>query len=170
MAPDTKTPAALLRGHKLAASGNHAEAGAAYAKLAAQSEKDMNQRRAGNIHTLASLAYVEAADDLKALDHARKALKHFITLELYFRAPSFYMTLLKRAEAKKLTRLIDTMRTEFSSKMVIYTGESRKETLPRSQLPATCPGCALPMRPDEVDWISPARAECDYCGTVVDAR
>ena len=90
-------------------------------------------------------------------------------MELYFRAPAFYQSMVKRLEAKKLTRALDTLRAEQSATMVIFQNEARKEALPRTQLPAACPGCSLPMRADEVDWISSARAECDYCGTVVDA-
>lgn len=170
MSADPQSPGpALQRAQALTLAGQHAEAAAELARLADVAEKDRNQRRAGNTHALAALAYANAGDGAGALEHARGALKHFIQMELYFRAPAFYQNIVKRLEAKKLTRALDALRAEQSAKMVIFQNESRKESLPRTQLPATCPGCSLPMRPDEVDWISSARAECDYCGAVVDA-
>ncbi len=170
MSFDSPSPgAALQRAQTLTAAGQHAEAAAEFARLADVAEKDRNQRRAGNTHALAALAYANAGDGANALEQARGALKHFIQMELYFRAPAFYQSIVKRLEAKRLTRALDTLRAEQSAKMVIFQTEARKESLPRTQLPATCPGCGLPMRPDEVDWISSARAECDYCGIVVDA-
>jgi hypothetical protein len=170
MPSDSQSPgAALQRAQALAAANQHAEAAAEFARLAGVAENDRNQRRAGNTHALAALAYASAGDGINALEHARGAFKHFVQMELYSRAPAFYQTMVKRLEARKLTRALDTLRAELSAKMVIFQNEARKEALPRTQLPAACPGCSLPMRPDEVDWISSARAECDYCGTVVDA-
>jgi len=34
-------------------------------------------------------------------------------------------------------------------------------------LPPNCPGCGAPLRPDEVDWIDPQTAVCEFCGSVV---
>jgi len=39
----------------------------------------------------------------------------------------------------------------------------------RAHLPAACPHCGGRVRPDEVEWIDPATAVCDYCGSVLKA-
>lgn len=32
-------------------------------------------------------------------------------------------------------------------------------------LPTHCPSCGAPLRPDEVEWLDEATAECGYCGS-----
>lgn len=166
-----QSPAAALRHTAdIARSGSHAAAAAGYATLAVDAEHERNRRRAANMHALAALEFTIARDPNKAFAHARAALREFLDLRLYHRAPAFYLALLKAAEAGKLNRLVDALRTEFSSQIVVYTAEARKEPFPATALPAACPGCGHAMRPDLVDWISDERAECDFCGTVMDAR
>lgn len=36
------------------------------------------------------------------------------------------------------------------------------------RLPAKCPSCGGPVRPDQVEWISASSALCDYCGSVLE--
>ena len=38
----------------------------------------------------------------------------------------------------------------------------------RESLPAECPECNAPLKYNEVKWVGPRRAECPYCGNVVD--
>lgn len=37
-------------------------------------------------------------------------------------------------------------------------------------LPATCPNCGAPVRPNEVKWTSPHSAACSYCGSNLQAK
>lgn len=37
----------------------------------------------------------------------------------------------------------------------------------RPILPTHCPSCGAPLKPDEVDWLDEATAECVYCGSPV---
>jgi hypothetical protein len=37
----------------------------------------------------------------------------------------------------------------------------------RPVLPTHCPSCGAPLRPDEVEWLENATAECGYCGSPV---
>ncbi len=115
------------------------------------------------------MAYVRAGQGPEALRSAVSALQTLRELDLYHRAVGFYGAIAQALEARKLVRALDALRSEFSQHVVVLTGEMRKYPLPSRKLPTYCPGCELPMRTDAVDWITPARAECDYCGTVVDA-
>lgn len=38
-----------------------------------------------------------------------------------------------------------------------------------AQLPARCPTCGGPLKPDEVDWVGPGTAECPFCGGMIKA-
>lgn len=49
-----------------------------------------------------------------------------------------------------------------------YAGSPGEPPAPtHTDLPATCPQCSGTVRPDEVEWIDPATAVCDYCGSVL---
>ncbi len=37
-------------------------------------------------------------------------------------------------------------------------------------LPAQCPSCGAPVRPDDVKWIGADRVECAYCGNIILAK
>lgn len=37
----------------------------------------------------------------------------------------------------------------------------------RPALPTRCPSCGAGVRPDEVDWLDDATAECAYCGSPI---
>jgi len=40
----------------------------------------------------------------------------------------------------------------------------------RPALPTHCPSCGAAIRPDEVEWLDNATAECAYCGSPVRAQ
>jgi hypothetical protein len=37
----------------------------------------------------------------------------------------------------------------------------------RPHLPTHCPSCGAAVRPDEVEWLDEATAECAYCGSPI---
>ncbi len=39
---------------------------------------------------------------------------------------------------------------------------------PRPRLPLKCPFCGATVNPDEVEWVDEGRAECAYCGSVIE--
>jgi hypothetical protein len=151
------------------ADGEVAEGAMDFAALADEAEAALLRRRSANLRVQAAMAFVRAGNGDDAFNTARKALQTLRELDLYHRAVGFYTTLTQAVESRKLMKTLDSLRTGFSHDAVILTGEMRKYPLPARKLPTYCPGCELPMRTDAVDWITPARAECDYCGTVVDA-
>jgi hypothetical protein len=40
----------------------------------------------------------------------------------------------------------------------------------RETLPIECPECDAPLKYNEVKWVGPRRAECPYCGNVVELQ
>jgi hypothetical protein len=170
MPTPSRSPAEALRRASALMHTNPASAADAFAALAVEAERARNRRRTANTHALAALAFVAARNPNSAFTHASPALDEFFDLRLYHRAPAFYQELLKAAEAQKLVKLADALRMKFSNKIVVFAAEARKDPLPNATLPSECPGCGIAMQPDVVDWITDARAECDFCGTVMDAR
>jgi hypothetical protein len=48
--------------------------------------------------------------------------------------------------------------------------ERQEPQVKRPILPTHCPACGGAVRPDEVEWLDEATAECDYCGSPVRAE
>ena len=44
---------------------------------------------------------------------------------------------------------------------------ARQKTETHPALPAHCPECGAPLRPDEATWLDARTAECPYCGSPV---
>jgi len=40
----------------------------------------------------------------------------------------------------------------------------------RESLPTECPECDAPIKYNEVKWVGPRRAECPYCGNVLELQ
>lgn len=45
--------------------------------------------------------------------------------------------------------------------------EAQSVPVKRPSLPTHCPSCGAALRPDEVEWLDDATAECAYCGSPV---
>ncbi|MEP0804464.1 MAG: hypothetical protein HRF47_03180 [Chloroflexota bacterium] len=50
---------------------------------------------------------------------------------------------------------------------VLPAGSSAEKSAARPTLPTHCPSCGAPLRPDEIEWLDEATAECGYCGSPV---
>jgi hypothetical protein len=50
----------------------------------------------------------------------------------------------------------------------IPVSRTRTRHFVRETLPTECPECDAPIKYDEVKWVGPRRAECPYCGNVVE--
>ena len=38
------------------------------------------------------------------------------------------------------------------------------------RIPTECPKCGGPLSPEEIDWVGPLEAKCNYCGSTVRAK
>jgi len=45
--------------------------------------------------------------------------------------------------------------------------EVQESQIKRPLLPTHCPSCGAAVRPDEVEWLDDATAECAYCGSPI---
>jgi hypothetical protein len=64
-------------------------------------------------------------------------------------------------EAGKIGVYIKSLIPNFNENLA---GPAQAKRLP---LPTHCPGCGAPVRPDEVEWLDDATAECAFCGSPV---
>ncbi len=47
---------------------------------------------------------------------------------------------------------------------------TQKRHYVRETLPTECPECDAPIKYNEVKWVGPRRAECPYCGNVLELQ
>lgn len=66
-----------------------------------------------------------------------------------------------KAEAQRITDYLKEIVPGFGAPQV-QPAEGRHPALP-----AHCPGCGAPLRPDEVEWQDDVTAVCEYCGSPV---
>ncbi len=38
------------------------------------------------------------------------------------------------------------------------------------RLPSKCTNCDAPLSPEDIDWVGPLEAKCNYCGSIVKAQ
>jgi hypothetical protein len=64
-------------------------------------------------------------------------------------------------EAQQVSAYIKSLLPDFDANRATSSPSKRPP------LPTHCPGCGAPVRPDEVEWLDDATAECAFCGSPV---
>ncbi len=150
-----------------------AEAATILEKRAQAAEEQGMLDQAGDLHLEAARCYLQLDDIERADDHGLKALRLFIQA----RRPGKVRRLVPRMmavlhrkgyhdEAEKLRREVEGLLDALPGERAIPWGG---RAVQRGSLPAKCPSCGGPIRPDEVNWIDAYSAECAYCGGIVKA-
>ncbi|MBK6646722.1 MAG: hypothetical protein IPG44_13430 [Anaerolineales bacterium] len=162
-------PPALQHAHRLMDEGNYAEAAPAFHDLAKKAEERFPER--------APFLYIEAGraamldnDGKKAVAHFRSGLTLLATQQRHHRV--------RRAGERIVQGLRDhgfDVEAEEIASVLQGNLPAPVDVLPepprkRAILPTHCPSCGAGVRPDEVDWLDEATAECDYCGSPVRAE
>jgi len=76
-----------------------------------------------------------------------------------------------QAGMRTITELKERGLEDEATNIEIYLGTILPKTFSaepetnRPALPAHCPSCGAPLRPDEVEWLDDITAECGYCGS-----
>jgi len=164
-APDV--PPLLRRANQMLSAGNHAEASSAYEQLARAAEARGGPRapffyiQAGRARMLSG----HAADGVELLE---RGLGLFAMRGQQLKAanvgPRLVLELSARgytAEAQQVSDYLDELIPGFAAP------STEKKASRRPALPAHCPACGAPLRPDEVEWVDDSAAVCEYCGSPV---
>jgi tetratricopeptide (TPR) repeat protein len=164
-------PPAAADAERLMRAGEFAKAAERFDDLGAKAEKHGRPNAAGELYLRAARCYVEVDD----LDRADECAEQAIHLFIQARRPARVRQVLprvlaalerhgRRDDAERLRREVEEA---FQGMDVLpAVGQARMA----ARLPAKCPTCGGPIKPNEVSWAGPATAECPYCGGVIKAE
>jgi hypothetical protein len=126
--------------------------------------------QAATLYTQAARARIEmappnsahAAWDAVAL--GQRALHLLAGAGQTARAQSLLARMLQALERRNYYEQAVELRAEGTA---LLGAQKRESHTPHAALPAKCPSCNAPLRPDQVEWIDAQSAECAYCGSVI---
>jgi hypothetical protein len=153
--------------------GRFAPAAERFSALAQEAEERAMPQAAGDLYLRAARCYAE----LDNLDLADQRAEQAIHLLIQARALGRVRQVLPRVLAglERAGRHDDAERLRREIEQAFEGKEPLPGAVPlraraAARLPAKCPNCGAPIKPDEVAWAGPATAECPYCGGVVKAE
>ena len=159
-------PPALQRANALMAKGDYPAAAAAFETLASGAETRLSPR-APSLFLEAGRARMLAGQMEVGLGHLKRGLSLLATTgrsrQVFRIGQGIVSELQTRGLSKEAQEISDYVKTGISS-LPQGMNEPFKEGHHPS-LPTRCPGCGGPVRPDEVEWLDDATAECSYCGS-----
>jgi hypothetical protein len=147
--------------------GNYLEAASALEQLARAAEA-RGGPRAPLFHIQAGRARIMAGQPAPAMESLERGLGLFAVRGQSAKLGNFGARLVADLhqrglveEAGWLTDYLRELSPGFQAPAPLTA--SPKQPL----LPTHCPACGAPLRPDEVDWLDAATAECAFCGSPV---
>ncbi len=145
--------------------GDFAAAARAFEELARKAEGAAMWDRAGDLHLQAARCHLQLNDIERADQEGVQALR------LFLRAgrPLKVRRLLPRMLAALEQHGRHDEARELREKAAQLLGPLPAMAGRRGSLPGKCPNCGAPLKPDQVNWLSPRSAECPYCGGVANA-
>ncbi len=164
-APDI--PPLLQHANQWMAAGNYAQAAGAFEQLARAAEA-RGGPRAPFFYIQAGRARMMAGQTAGGLEYLERGLGLFAARGQAGRVMNVGQRIAGELnqrglskEAKQIADYIKSLLPDFKP------GGMEAAPAKRPPLPTHCPGCGAPMRPDEIEWLDDATAECAYCGSSV---
>ena len=161
---------ALGRAERLLRQGRPAEAASIFDDLAREAEGRGMLDRAGDLYLRAARCYL-ALDDLdRADERATKAIRLFLRAGRPMKVRRLLPKVVGALERRGRHAEAEELRKEVAALLgPPPVGRPFGPAIARGELPAKCPHCGAPVKPDEVSWVGPRTAECPYCGSVLKA-
>jgi hypothetical protein len=164
----------LRQAHRLMDVGEYAQAYPILKRLADGAAGRGMPVRAANLYLQASHARLEMGSAQDAVALSRRAIRLLIDAGQAERAGALLPRMIDMLATRGYHDEAVNLRAEVSA----LSGGSRTSVQRRDEamsrqrgvLPAKCPSCAAPVRPDEVMWSDDRTAECVYCGSTLQAE
>jgi hypothetical protein len=164
-APDV--PPLLRRANQALSAGNFVEAANSYEQLARAAEA-RGGPRAPLFYIQAGRCKLLAGRTVDGLEYLERGLGLLAARAQQAKATRLGQRILRdlnarglKPEAERITAYLDEIIPGFSA------SPGALNPIAHPALPAHCPGCGAPLRPDEVEWLDDSTAACDYCGSPV---
>lgn len=150
--------------------GEYGRAGELFEKIA-QTADARGGPRAPIFHLQAGRARILAGQTRLGLPSLKRGLELLAQRGHMHKLHQAARRVINELNALKLTTEsaeVETWLMNISSPMPAM--EDEPAPAKRPILPTYCPSCGAALRPDEVEWLDEAIAECAYCGSSVRAQ
>jgi hypothetical protein len=161
----------LAQAHELMERGAFAEAAAIFAELADAAER-RSIPRAPQLHLQAGRAWLHAGFPDQAVHAIRHALRQMQAYGQDHRLRAVLPAITEAMRTRNMKAEAQALEVEFADQLQAVSAFQEEDPARRERLhlPPKCPYCGGIIHPAEVDWIGEAAAQCDYCGSVVEAQ
>jgi len=166
---------ALAEAHRAMERGQFGRAAAIFGGLADEARDRGAFAAAARTALQAAWAYLSADQVEAALERGRQGLRFLVRSGQVGRVPAALNRMEQALREKGYEAEAEALRREVEERLgeaglSLEEARARALRVPRrGELPAKCPACGGPLRPDEVEWHDAQTAECPYCGSVVKA-
>lgn len=166
-APDV--PPMLQRANNFMANGDYVNAAAAFDELARAAE-GRGGPRAPIFHLQAGRAHILANQNTTGMQSFKHAFDLLAQRGQFPRLQQVGTRVVSELKERGLMK--EATEVEALVKGLLPPKSAGSFTIPETQakrpiLPTHCPACGAPVRPDEVEWLDEATAECAFCGSPV---
>lgn len=177
----------LARADRLFDQGKFSEAAPIFERLAKGAAQRRMPDRAGDLYLRSARCHLEMGNAALAVERGKRALRLFgragrvgkierllpkIVDALQEKGHEDEAAALQQEVEARLAEAPPGRRPPPFDKLRTPPGARPAAARPmprRGELPAKCPACGAPIKPDEVTWLDPDSAECPYCGSVLKA-
>ncbi len=163
-------PPLLRRANQMLSAGNYAEAASTYEQLARAAEA-RGGPRAPLFYIQAGRSHILAGHIADGLEYLERGLGLFAMRGQQVRAANVGRRIIAeldgrglKTEAKQIGGYLEELVPGLDEEIATSGAAPFSQ---RRSLPAHCPGCGAPLRPDEVEWLEGGTAACAYCGSPV---
>jgi hypothetical protein len=157
---------ALKQAHRLMEAGQYARAYPVFKRLGDGAARREMSARAAHLYVQAAHARLEMGGGQDAAALAQHAIRLLAGAGRVDRAAVLLPRLIQSLKERGHYDLAVSLRAEIAALSGVKT---RSVAEHQGTLPARCPSCHGPLRPDEVDWIDGQSAACASCGSAVRA-
>lgn len=159
-------PPVLQRANQLMASGEYEEAASLFADLGKRAE-DRFPHRAPFLFIEAGRAAILGGQTKIGIAHLRRGLTLFASQGRMHRMRMVGERAIDELQARHLKAEADEIAALLNSNTpaIDLAEKEASASMKKPILPTHCPSCGAAVRPNEVEWLDEATAECAYCGS-----
>jgi hypothetical protein len=144
--------------------GNYGRAGELFEKIA-ETAAARGGPRAPLFYLQAGRARILAGQPLLGMPSLRRGLELLARREQFRRLEQVGLRLVSELRERGLQKEASEIETWLRNALPSVL--SPNASVKRPVLPTRCPSCGAGVRPDEVEWLDDATAECAYCGSPI---
>ena len=156
----------LQHANQLFLAGSYAEAAQAFEQLAHGAE-DRFSERAPFLYLQAGRAAILDGQTETGVTHLRRGLTLLGSQGRFRRMQMLGHRLVDELNGRGLTEEAAEIAGLLNTNLPARSESEPAAPARKPVLPTHCPACGASLRPDEVEWLDEATAECAYCGSPV---